>query len=390
MLRECDVLVIGGGPAGLAAAVGAARAGDGPGAVVNAGLCTQFARRLSDAAGTSPIRTPGDLWILPHTSWAFERVADAYVEEHPQIELALLGVAHTAHTDGRLVTRVDALVWNQAVSFAPRAVIDCTGEATAATLAGAETEDLGDTMATSAIFTIDGVDTTLDPRALQLAALRDIARGVEEETLPPSSRHLTVVPAVNAPGQALVKVVLPSVTRDSWNRASHLALEARRQAEILCAHLRARCAPFREARIGQMAEQIGIRLGRSAVGRAALTEEDVLACRRSPDGVAVGAWPMEEWDADRGLRIEPLPEGGTYDIPLGCLRARDLDNLWMAGRCLSATARALASARVIGTALATGFAAGTAAAMTLRGESEKTIINSLRAVPESSPVSPAS
>jgi hypothetical protein len=57
-----------------------------------------------------------------------------------------------------------------------------------------------------------------------------------------------------------------------------------------------------------------------------------------------------------------LPERDFYDIPLDCLRPATLDNVWVAGRCLSAEAGAMTSARVIGTALATGWAAGAAAA----------------------------
>ena len=55
-------------------------------------------------------------------------------------------------------------------------------------------------------------------------------------------------------------------------------------------------------------------------------------------------------------------DGQTYDIPPRCLRARGVENLFVAGRCLSASHEALGSARVIGTCLATGEAAGTAAA----------------------------
>jgi hypothetical protein len=54
-------------------------------------------------------------------------------------------------------------------------------------------------------------------------------------------------------------------------------------------------------------------------------------------------------------------ERDFYDIPLDCLRPAELDNVWVAGRCLAAEAGAMTSARVIGTALATGWAAGTAA-----------------------------
>ena len=61
-----------------------------------------------------------------------------------------------------------------------------------------------------------------------------------------------------------------------------------------------------------------------------------------------------------------LRDGGSYDIPYGCLIPRDLTNVMVAGRCLSAARGAHSSARVMGTCMATGQAAGTAAAICAR------------------------
>jgi hypothetical protein len=89
----------------------------------------------------------------------------------------------------------------------------------------------------------------------------------------------------------------------------------------------------------------------------------VLSGRRFPDGVARASWPIELWEPGRlGATYEWLEDGQSYDIPLRSLQARDVDNLFVAGRCMSATHEALGSARVIGTCLATGEAVGIAAA----------------------------
>ena len=78
--------------------------------------------------------------------------------------------------------------------------------------------------------------------------------------------------------------------------------------------------------------------------------------------------PIELWEEGRpGATYEYLENGRSYDIPLRCLQARDLGNLFVAGRCLSASHEALGSARVIGTCLATGEAAGRAAAREAAG-----------------------
>jgi len=89
----------------------------------------------------------------------------------------------------------------------------------------------------------------------------------------------------------------------------------------------------------------------------------VLGGRRFDDGVARASWPIELWEEGRlGATYEYLDDGQTYDIPLRSLRVRDVKNLFVAGRCMSATHEALGSARVIGTCLATGEAVGRAAA----------------------------
>jgi len=104
------------------------------------------------------------------------------------------------------------------------------------------------------------------------------------------------------------------------------------------------------------------------IGRYELTREDVLSGRKFEDAVARGSWPIELWKEGRpGATYEYLEDGQSYDIPLRCLQAQDLGNLFVAGRCLSASHEALGSARVIGTCLATGEAAGRAAAARRRG-----------------------
>lgn len=137
---------------------------------------------------------------------------------------------------------------------------------------------------------------------------------------------------------------------------------ARRRALCLGAFLRT-LSPFSRSFISHTAAQVGVRESRRIIGRYELRREDVLAGRKFPDGVARASWPIELWSARQcGATYEYLPDGETYDIPLRSLQARDVPDLFMAGRCMSATHEALASTRVIGTCLATGEAAGAAAA----------------------------
>jgi hypothetical protein len=83
--------------------------------------------------------------------------------------------------------------------------------------------------------------------------------------------------------------------------------------------------------------------------------------------VARCGWPIEEHQAVGSTRYTPIAGCGFYDIPLDALRSVDRDNLWAAGRLTSCDQAAYCSLRVMGTAFATGHAAGVAAALSADG-----------------------
>ena len=107
------------------------------------------------------------------------------------------------------------------------------------------------------------------------------------------------------------------------------------------------------------------RAGRMVIGQYLLSGADVLAARKFPDAVARCAWPIEQWGADGVARFRYLPPGTHYEIPARSLRAAQVENLFMAGKTISADVEAIASARVMGCCLATGAAAGVLAARCL-------------------------
>ena len=124
--------------------------------------------------------------------------------------------------------------------------------------------------------------------------------------------------------------------------------------------------------------QIGIRTGSLALGRNRLTVDHVLQCSKDDQGVARGCWPIEIWSGGRKPEVTYLPENNYYDIPAGCLITDGLDNVFMGGRCICAEERAMGSARVIGTALGTGYGAGTLAAFQALGKKQQEAINHLQ------------
>jgi hypothetical protein len=147
---------------------------------------------------------------------------------------------------------------------------------------------------------------------------------------------------------------------------SRAYLDGRRQVEAY-ARFAVRYLPgFEHAYIDQIAPQLGIRETRRIVGEYQLSADDVLGARAFPDAICRGAWPLEIHpnDATGTTRIH-LEGDSYYQIPFRCLVPRDLEQVLVTGRCISTSHEAQASTRVMGPGIATGQAAGTAAALAL-------------------------
>ncbi len=124
---------------------------------------------------------------------------------------------------------------------------------------------------------------------------------------------------------------------------------------------------FENARIVEYARQIGVRESRQIIGQYCLTREDVLSCRQFDDVIAQCCYSIDIHDPKvRGGILIGLPEGEHYDIPLRCLVPDGgPPNLLAAGRCISATQEAMSSFRVSPSAMAIGEAAGITAALAI-------------------------
>lgn len=109
--------------------------------------------------------------------------------------------------------------------------------------------------------------------------------------------------------------------------------------------------------------QVGIRETRHIVGDYELTEQDVLSGASFPDGIACGTFAIDIHPPEGQTQIFSGSGKSVYEIPYRCLLPQGLNNLWVAGRCISATHAAFGSARVMATSMAMGQGAGTAAAL---------------------------
>ncbi|MFI0037011.1 FAD-dependent oxidoreductase [Streptomyces mutabilis] len=142
---------------------------------------------------------------------------------------------------------------------------------------------------------------------------------------------------------------------------------ARRQLAQIDRFLRTRVPGFEESYVVQSGTHIGVRESRRVLGDYQLTGHDILAARTFPDVIAHGAYPVDIHNPrGSGTILKRVPRGSFYDIPLRCLVPRGTERLLVAGRCISGTHVAHSSYRVMPIAMATGHAAGVCAALTVR------------------------
>ena len=385
----CDVAVIGGGSAGVAAAVASARAGartvlveraarlggnaaqalvhticglyfaadDEEPQVAHAGLPAEIASR----AGGEPERA-GKVWYLPVRPDALSAIYTDLCRAERGLELRLGAELARAELGerSRLWLKSDA----GAAELDAAVVIDTSGDAAAAELGGAATEMAApeELQIPSYVFRLEGVETEQLAGFARLKLGAALAGGVRSGALPPGADAIVVRPS-GRPGEVFATLNL--ARPEPWaplDPTCIAALErgAHDAAEAIARFLVETRPGFARARLAEHPARLGVRETRRVRGLERVTADDVLAGRRREDEVALSTWPIELWSDHRKPHFE-LPRG-PCSVPLGALISRTHPRLGTAGRCLSATHEAHAALRVIGTALATGEAIGRAAA----------------------------
>jgi O-acetyl-ADP-ribose deacetylase (regulator of RNase III) len=259
-------------------------------------------------------------------------------------------------------------------AIVPRVVIDSSGDADVAARAGAgfDVGENGETQYGSAMFRLGSVDHA---RAGQLtrAEIRSfLERAVEEGyPLPRTSTGVHLNPLEGVVHLNVTKLGDASGAPFNLSDPAQLSeaeREGRRQVRMYEEVFRRYVPGFERARVIDIGARVGIRETRRVHGEAVLTEAHVRGCAKPGDRVACTAWPLETHGRGRATSWEFLPDGEYYGIPWGCLVVKGFENLLVAGRNLSATHAAQASARVAGPCLAMGEAAGIAAALALAHE----------------------
>jgi hypothetical protein len=141
--------------------------------------------------------------------------------------------------------------------------------------------------------------------------------------------------------------------------------------------MRRRVPGFEDAAFSGIASRVGVRETRRIDGEQSLTQADVLEARKRDDGIAKGSHHVDIHQSGTGQVRIPVKDGGSYDIPWGCLLPKGVANVAAAGRILSADREAHGSARVMGPCLAMGQAVGTATALLLQSGAARPTYSSL-------------
>jgi hypothetical protein len=386
-----DVLIVGGGSAGVAAAVAAARSGadvilierlgffGGKATAANVGtICglyytshnprsryvtgefpQEFAERIIARSGTRPTCNRRGLHFLPYRPFDFSRVCDQLLSESGVRLFLHTGIAALSADSG--ISSVSAISLDRSISIAPHAVVDCSGEALCTTLSGREPMTGHAYQAASQTFSLSGVSASSE-ESLGIAVIRHLQEAVADGSIAQSLSRVSVVPGSLIQGQARFKVTVPMQVDDAPNRATALELAGRDLVERVFPALIKRVPALSHAQLCEVASEVGMRTGRRCQGRALLTRRDVIGSSKCDDSVARGSWPMEKWGPDGRVVFESITTDDYYDVPSGCLVSAAFDNLFFGGRHICADEDAIASARVIGTCLSTGYAAGSLAA----------------------------
>lgn len=356
VLQQTDVLVVGGGPAGICAAIAARRAGCDVvlveryghfgglwtgglvllvighivkgGQQVCQGIGEEIMRRLDQLPGAIVNRRPG----VPPT-------VDAEAVKYLMVEMVEeAGVTVLLHCWG-----VDAIVNGSEVRGAvfesksgrqailAKTVVDATGDGDVFAMAGASYERRSHNVGlVSRIGNLDRVDTTRSAGDAQ-------------------PRHLgsqTPVPGVhwvNMHGPEVDGLDVEVLTRMEMNHRKFIWKNMQRTRGI---------PGYEQVYLMETAPQLGVRITRVLHGLQTITLNDLQQGTRFPDVVGVGG-------AGNG-------EHGPWQIPYGSLVPRELDNLLAAGRCVSAEMRMADLVRLIPNCFVTGHAAGVAAAVAVR------------------------
>ena len=246
-------------------------------------------------------------------------------------------------------------------------VIDASGDADVAALCGVPYESAQDQPVQSLTTTFKMINVDVErARKVKKNELHQLMANATGYDLPrkEGSVHITPLPGVMVTNMTRVTNIDPLDVEQLSTAESAGRAQALEYSRFLIDNV----PGYEKSALGGLSTQIGVRESRRIFGKHRLTRQDVISAQKFEDAIAVCGAPIEEHHAGKDTRWEYLPEGETYQIPFRCLLPKTMDNLIIAGRCLSADHDAHASVRSMGQCMAMGQAAGAAASISVENK----------------------
>jgi hypothetical protein len=415
-----DVVIIGGGPAGTVAAIASARsgartllveqngylggmltmAGTGPQMTFHAGS-TQVVQGIAEEIVARMVRegfSPGHMEdfvgyassVTPFDAEGMKLILETMVKEAGADLLY-----HTVYTgcewEGRKIRKVRLYAKQGFFDVSASVFIDASADADLATHAGIgsvygrEEDHLAQPMtmnvkvsnvdrdkmieyikrnSSDMLGTIPFERLQMIPRSGMQGAYSLISKAKEKGEFP-IDRDMVLCFETNNPGEYILNMsrIIKKSALDSFD-LTEAEIEGRKQAHAIVAFMRKYIPGFENAVIVTTGPHIGIRESRKINGAYRLTASDLLQNKMFADAIAMGGYPIDIHSPDGGtMEHHYLKKDSWYSIPYRCLYTNELDNLLVAGRCISATHEACAAVRVTPILMAISEGAGTAAAI---------------------------
>lgn len=397
MRRHADVVVVGGGPAGVAAAIAARQEGSKVllierygflGGTATSGMYGAFCGfytsgelqeqiikgcaekvlellRQKDAL-MGPIKS-NDMVVLFYDLSTLKMVMDKMVL-NAGADLMLHSQVYEVKTSGNKISSLKVVTKSGVIEVDADFIIDASGDGDIAALAGeAFNENENALQPGSMMFKMSNVDINeVLPFVLsgQLKEAMAEADKTGQYKLPRLDGNI-----IPQPKQGQVIISFSRIQVDGTNEKSLTSaeLEGRTQVEECSNFLIDRIPGFKGAYVSEIATQIGIRESRRINGKYQLTLDDVLSGKKFNDSIGRCAWPVEKHlPGSKYTELTPLKDDDFYNLPFRSLIPKKTTNLLIAGRCSSATAGAQASSRVFAPSMAQGEACGIAASLCLK------------------------
>lgn len=390
LLDSADVVVLGGGPGGVAAAVSAARNG----------TSVILVERFGTFGGTWTSGHLGAIMAFPYVRGLFTEIVErlqkesawlsygqeygsfgAYDIEQAKIVLDRLVVEQGirpyffAHVCGVVVEeqRITGVLIESKQGrhvITGNFFIDATGDGDVCALAGVPyakgRDEDGLCQPMTMIFTMDGADDVKvrsykeeDP---DFAKAWNTARKTGEVSVP--REDVLAFPMPRAGQWSINTTRVVNLDGTKLQDVTDAMIEGRRQVAEVANFLRRRIPGFDSAWLSGMAPHIGVRESRRIKCDYTMTTEDIVNASQFEDAIARGNWfiDIHNPSGEGTIRIRP-PEGKWYEIPYRSICVQGYDNLLIASRCLDSTHEAHAAVRITPQVVAIGQGAGTAAAL---------------------------